>query len=110
MIDGMGRPRKSRLIPSITLFVEELVRHLGERVDRAVAGSTALLRDELGQLKRELVRLRAERAAAPAGRTGRPRTVRVCSVRGCDQPHVARGLCKKHYQRLRYAERKPAAG
>lgn len=28
-------------------------------------------------------------------------TPRICSVPGCDRPHVARGLCKPHYRKAR---------
>jgi hypothetical protein len=31
---------------------------------------------------------------------------RICSEPGCDLPARARGLCSKHYQRLRYAEKR----
>jgi hypothetical protein len=30
----------------------------------------------------------------------------LCSEATCDQPSRARGLCSKHYQRLRYAEKR----
>ncbi len=101
----MARPRKSRLVPSLTTFAEELVRTITEHVDRSVAGARLSLEGELSRLRREVTRLR-ERRAVPAGRGGRPKSTRVCSVRGCGEPHVARGLCKNHYQQTRYAERK----
>jgi hypothetical protein len=106
----MARPKKSRLVPSLTTFAEELVRVLSEHVDRAVDQARASLSDELHALSREVAQLRARVPSGPPGkRGGRPRTERVCSVRGCDQPHIARGLCKNHYQQLRYAERKSAS-
>src|SRR4051812_17753702 len=102
----MPRPRKSRLVPSVSTFAEELVRVITEHVDRRLDQLTDELRSELGKLRRDLERLRAS-GAPPGLRGGRPRTERTCSVKGCDLPHVARGLCKNHYQQLRYAERKP---
>src|SRR5947208_691373 len=78
-----------------------------EHVDRSVAAARQSLEDDLARLKRDLVRLR-ERSRGPlaAHGGGRPKSTRVCSERGCGEPHVARGLCKNHYQQLRYAERK----
>ncbi|HUS68180.1 MAG TPA: hypothetical protein VMZ28_26785 [Kofleriaceae bacterium] len=102
----MARPRKSRLVPSLSTFAEELVRVLTEHVDRAVSDARRALEVELRQLRREVRRARVRGAEPAAGPSGRPRSRRHCSVRGCTSPHVARGLCKNHYQRLRYAERK----
>ncbi len=104
----MARPRKSRLVPSLTTFAEELVRVITEHVDRSVGRARAELTGELTQLKREVGRLRERRTASGAHGGGRPKSSRVCSVRGCGEAHVARGLCKNHYQQLRYAERKGA--
>jgi hypothetical protein len=99
----MGRPRKSRLVPSLTQFAEELVRLVTEHIDRSVGSARAALGAELKRLRREVARLGGGRDGA---RGGRPRSRRACSVRGCSEPHVARGLCKNHYQQLRYAERR----
>ncbi|MBN1808705.1 MAG: hypothetical protein JW909_06520 [Planctomycetes bacterium] len=33
----------------------------------------------------------------------------VCSVKGCSNPHHARGLCQKHYDEFRKKNRKPAS-
>lgn len=103
----MARPRKSRLAPSLITFADELVRIVGGRVDRAVAELRDSLEGELKALRRDVSRLEA-RARGPAapGKAGRPRSFRTCSQRGCNQPHVARGLCKNHYQQLRYVEKK----
>lgn len=34
-----------------------------------------------------------------------PRPTRVCSVRGCNRPYVAKGKCASHYQAARRATR-----
>jgi hypothetical protein len=99
----MARPRKSRMIPSLTLFAEELVRMVTEHVDRSLTSARQALGADLARLRREVARLGGGRGG---GRVGRPRSRRACSVRGCPEPHVARGLCKNHYQQLRYAERR----
>src|SRR5947209_1467373 len=105
-IPTMARPRKSRLAPSLITFADELVRIVGGRVDRAMAELRSSLEGELKAIRRDVSRLqsRSRGPAAPppaGGRPGRPRSFRVCSERGCNQPHVARGLCKNHYQQLR---------
>ena len=104
----MARPRKSRLVPSLTLFAEELVRAITGHVDRALDQTRAELHMEIGRLQRDVARLGARRVSSGGHGGGRPKSTRTCSVRGCGQPHVARGLCKNHYQQLRYAERKGA--
>ena len=110
----MPRPRKSRLLPSLAVACEELVRQIGDTVEDVLAGHRAEVAAELRALRREIAQLarRVERAPqlATPGRVGRPRSERTCSVKGCVQPHVARGLCKNHYQQMRYMEKKAASG
>jgi hypothetical protein len=101
----MARPRKSRLVPSLATFAEELVRILSQHTERVVDGARVKLEREIATLRREVTRLRAASANGSVKRGGRPRSARACSVAGCGQPHVARGLCKNHYQQLRYKER-----
>ena len=110
----MPRPRKDRLLPSITTYTEELVRTIAAQIRREVTIGTEALQTQLKDLQRDLQRLDrlASRSKAPAarGRGGRPRSHKTCTVRGCHQPHVARGLCKNHYQAARYAEKMRAVG
>ncbi len=93
----MPRPRKSRLVPSLSTFAEELVRVLNAHVDRTVTEARSRLEAEIGSLRREVARLRIREAGPASARGGRPRSSRSCSVAGCELPHVARGLCKNHY-------------
>jgi len=108
----MPRPRLSRLVPPLASACEELLRHMTAEVEAAVHREQAELRAEIGRLRREVGELARALARTPAapGRVGRPRTDRVCSVKGCVQPHVARGLCKNHYQQMRYLEKQAASG
>ena len=110
----MPRPRKSRLLPSLAVVCEEVIRQLGDTVEEVGAGHRAEIAAELRALRREVAQLARRLERAPqltsAGRVGRPRSERTCSVKGCVQPHVARGLCKNHYQQMRYMEKKAASG
>ena len=110
----MPRPRKSRLLPSLAVVCDEIVRQLGDTVEEVVAGHRAEIAAELRALRREIAQLarRVERVpqVQASGRVGRPRSERTCSVKGCVQAHVARGLCKNHYQQMRYMEKKAATG
>ncbi|MBN2497686.1 MAG: hypothetical protein JXR96_24040 [Deltaproteobacteria bacterium] len=42
----------------------------------------------------------------PITEQGDPAGRKTCTVEGCSLPARARGLCSKHYQRLRYAEKR----
>ena len=46
-------------------------------------------------------------APEPADSSSR-KDKKTCSEPGCEQPSRAKGLCSKHYQRLRYAEKRAA--
>ena len=35
---------------------------------------------------------------------GRRQAGRICSVKDCTRPHIARGFCQKHYSRWRWGE------
>ena len=109
----MPRLRKDRLIPSITTYNEELIRTISASIKREVALGTEAVRRGLLELQREIGRLGGvltAKKSAPRGRGGRPRSHKTCTVRGCGLPHVARGLCKNHYQAARYAEKMAAGG
>src|SRR5262245_23493794 len=109
----MPRPRKSRLLPSLAIACEELVRQVGAHVEEILDEHRAEVTAELRALRREVAQLarRALRAPqVPSARVGRPRSDRTCSVKGCEQAHVARGLCKNHYQQMRYVEKQAASG
>gem|GEM_PF-4168917 len=106
----MARPRKPRFAPLLAPFGEELLRVVRAEISRQLVSTVENAVHKATQpLRTEIVRLRRQLAQKPADKPrhrGRPRSSRLCSARGCEQPHVARGLCKNHYQRLRYAERR----
>ena len=94
-------------MPALAIFVEELTHDLLQRVSAIVAADGDASRADIRELQREVRRLGRRVARRLAGRPGRPpQGVRKCSVRGCPQPHVAKGLCKNHYQQVRYREKK----
>jgi len=109
----MPRPRKSRLLPSLALACEELLRQMAVHVEDVLLEHRAEMAAELRALRREVAQLARRVDRTPPiqnGRVGRPRSDRTCSVKGCEQAHVARGLCKNHYQQMRYVEKKAASG
>jgi hypothetical protein len=105
----MPRTRSNRLSASLSAFVAELARALGEQAAQAVAEHTRGYDATLSELRTELRRLEKRVERVGAARAGRPaRDARRCKVEGCFQPHVARGYCKNHYQQTRYREKKVA--
>jgi DNA-binding CsgD family transcriptional regulator len=63
----MPRPRKNRLLPSITLYTEELVRTLSQSFGHHVAEATDALTAELKDLGRDLKRLQRRLQTLPTG-------------------------------------------
>lgn len=67
------------------------------------------VREQFKTLRRDLSELRravAKSASARGGRTGpgkggRRPIYEVCQVKGCNRRHQSRGLCQRHYNRLR---------
>jgi hypothetical protein len=108
----MPRPRKSRLQPALAVVCEELIGQMATHLQAALSQQREELGRELGALRRQVAQLskRVARDSAGAAKVGRPRSERTCAVEGCTLVHIARGLCKNHYQQMRYVERKAASG
>jgi hypothetical protein len=81
-------------------LVEAVARKVMDEVRREIPERNRVRRIER-QLARLSRRLGSGGRASGAKRVGRPRSDRRCTVRGCSLPHVAQGLCSKHYQARR---------
>ena len=105
----MPRKRSSRLLPTVTTLLEELTRDLVERVRASLAESLESQAATVAELRVDVRRLERRLERLPPSRGGRGgRDVRRCRVAGCEEPHVAKGFCKNHYQQTRYREKKVA--
>jgi hypothetical protein len=92
--------RATSLGVALKLLVDGIASKVVDRVRRQMPE-----REQLRRIEKELARLSHRvgqgRATLAARRVGRPRADRRCKMRGCGLPHVAHGLCSKHYQAWR---------
>jgi len=100
--------------------IEQLTAKVIARVTRGLSAAIAAALQEAGLADRvETLTERLESLAPGSGPTGTGPDApaepsreddqadgRTCSEPDCDLPSRARGLCSKHYQRLRYAEKR----
>jgi DNA-binding NarL/FixJ family response regulator len=66
----MPRPRKPRLIPSIVLYNEELIRTLSKEMHTILASATEPIGRQLRELARDVARVQRRIVTMPAGGPG----------------------------------------
>lgn len=89
-------------------WVEELGEQIGTQLGRMIADSVRRTLEnsiDVGDLAR---RLGAGNGVGRRGRRGGAKA--LCSVAGCGNPVLAKGLCRSHYYRARYRAQKAGAG
>lgn len=90
---------------------------LGEGLMLGLEQAFATVRVELEPLRAEVLAALRREASEMADRTAREiadaaaaEEARICGDNGCNRKPVARGLCRKHYARKVYEERKLRTG
>jgi len=83
-------------------------RHIGEALAGGIAeglrGALASLQDEIAPLGHDLAQF--VRARALSGLDASGEGERLCHEAGCGRRAIARGLCRRHYARQAYREKK----
>ncbi len=89
------------------LIQKEVARAVKDTIkDQNLATSKEVksLTGELKQVRKQLGRVSAGKTKTKTDgrkRAGRKPTYTTCTVRGCNKPHYAKGLCASHYQKER---------
>jgi hypothetical protein len=109
----MARSERQSNAPDIERTFKEFIEQAAQRqIMRAFGTSSPAA--ELREMRKALTRLerrvdalttrisgRPPRAPGARRGPGRPATHTTCTVPGCDNPHYAKGLCSRCYQRAR---------
>ena len=97
---GLSAKRPRVGVPeSVDALIEAIADRVVQRLLAEVPSEAEF--EELRQDVAELGRLVRAADGRPPKKAGRPRRHRLCKLPGCASPHVAHGLCSRHYQRWR---------
>lgn len=110
----MGRAKKSSIVAWDVELGRVLGAALGEGIAEGLRPALKQLREELDPLgyevARSLSRATEPSAAAPLAEGEAPgEGLRRCAESGCGRRAIARGLCRRHYARQAYREKKQRA-
>jgi hypothetical protein len=118
----MARAQQSSTPPDIEKALKEFIEQASDRqIVRAFGTSSPAadlreMRKAVTRLERRVEQLttrvsgRTRRTTGSRRGPGRPATHTVCTVAGCNNPHYAKGLCSRCYQRERRNEARGGAG
>lgn len=84
------------------LIGKEVVRSVKEAINKYDLASSKDLNSLVAEVRMLRKQLSSQIKAKPSRkRPGRKPTHVKCTVRGCNKPHYAKGLCASHYQKQR---------
>lgn len=118
----MARSKGMGDAPDLEKTLKEFIEQAAQRqIVRAFGTSSPAadlreMRKALTRVERRMDQLATKVSGRPRKATGsrrgpgRPATHTVCTVEGCNNPHYAKGLCSRCYQRARRDEARKQAG
>lgn len=90
--------------------MESTARAVGREFRSAMRAFRDQTDSEIKRLERRIEKLERQLGKLQSRRNGSSRATTSCKRDGCREPTLARGLCSRHYQQMRYRKKRRKRG